>query len=352
MSVKRVDKYSRTKEMIKVGITYDLRSEYLKMGFTEDETAEFDQEGTIVAIESALRALNYETDRIGNLKQLVSRLSQGDRWDLVFNISEGMYGNGREAQVPALLDAYRIPYVFSSPLVLALTLDKGLTKRVIRDGGIATPDFCVIRTESDLEKMNLPFPVFVKPLAEGTGKGIDGKSVVKNAEEFVSICTALLSKYQQPVLVETFLPGREFTVGIVGTGNQARAVGTMEIILKSEAEKDVYSYKNKENWEYFVNYRATRGKEKKACEKLALEAYRLLGCEDAGRLDIRMDKYGNPNFLEINPLAGIHPTYSDLPILSKLNGISYNSLMKMIMNSAVKKVDAKSLVSNQTLSPV
>lgn len=337
--------------MTKVGITYDLRSEYLKMGFTEDETAEFDQEGTIAAIENTLGELNFETDRVGNLKQLISRLSDGDRWDLVFNISEGMYGNGREAQVPALLDAYRIPYVFSSPLVLALTLDKGLTKRVIRDGGIATPDFFVIRTESDIKKMNLPFPVFVKPVAEGTGKGIDGKSVVRNQVEFASICPELLERYKQPVLAETFLPGREFTVGIVGTGYQARAVGTMEIILKKDAEKDVYSYKNKENWESFVKYVATHGPEKEACEHLALEAFRLLGCEDAARVDVRLDKNGVPNFLEINPLAGIHPTHSDLPILSRLNGISYHTLMKMIMDSAMHKVVSYNLINEQALSP-
>lgn len=324
--------------MIKIGITYDLRSEYLKMGFSEDETAEFDQEGTIEAIESTLRELDFETERIGHLKQLVSRLSKGDRWDLVFNISEGLYGNGREAQVPALLDAYRIPYVFSSPLVLTLTLDKGITKRVIRDGGIATPDFFVIRTESDIEKMNLPFPVFVKPVAEGTGKGIDGKSVVKNRGELNEICPILLTRYKQPVLVETFLSGREFTVGIVGTGDQAKAVGTMEIMLNKKAEKDVYSYNNKENWESFVKYKAASGHEKEACESLALNAYRLLGCEDGGRVDVRMDAHGIPNFLEINPLAGIHPTHSDLPILSGLNGISYKSLMKMIMDSALQKV--------------
>ncbi len=313
----------QAKEMIKIGITYDLRSEYLKMGFSEDETAEFDQEGTIVAIENTLNDLGYQTERIGHLKQLVARLAQGDRWDLVFNISEGLYGNGREAQVPALLDAYRIPYVFSSPLVLALTLDKGMTKRVLRDGGIATPDFFVIQTESDIARMKLAYPVFVKPVAEGTGKGIDGKSVVRNPGELALICPALLAKYKQPVLVETFLPGREFTVGIVGTGAEARAVGTMEIILNRRAEKEVYSYNNKEHWESRVKYVATLGPEKQACEDLALAAYRLLGCEDAGRVDVRMDARGIPNFLEINPLAGIHPTHSDLPILSRLNGVPY-----------------------------
>jgi D-alanine-D-alanine ligase len=213
-----------------------------------------------------------------------------------------------------------------------------MTKRVIRDGGIATPDFFVIRTESDIARMKLPYPVFVKPVAEGTGKGIDGKSVVRNPGELALICPQLLSKYKQPVLVETFLPGREFTVGIVGTGDEARAVGTMEIVLNKKAEQDVYSYDNKEHWESRVQYVAAKGPAKEACEHLALDVYRLLGCEDAGRVDVRMDERGIPNFLEINPLAGIHPTHSDLPILSRLNGISYIELMKMIMDSALQKV--------------
>ncbi len=323
---------------MKIGLTYDLRSEYLKMGFSEEETAEFDQEGTIIAIESTLNDLNYQTERIGHIKQLVSRLNNGDRWDLVFNICEGMYGNGREAQVPALLDAYKIPYVFSSPLVLALTLDKALTKRVIRDAGLATPEFFIVNNPQDIEKIKLPFPLFAKPMAEGTGKGINGKSVINTKAELKEKCLSLLTEYNQAVLVETFMSGREFTTGIVGTGSEARAVGTMEIILNEYAEKNVYSYTNKEECDDLVEYKAATGREKKACEELALASYRLLGCEDGGRVDIRMDENGIPNFLEINPLAGIHPVHSDLPILSTLNGVSYIQLMEMIMNSAIKKI--------------
>ncbi len=155
-----------------VGLTYDLRDEYLAMGFSEDETAEFDREGTISSIERTLAELGYQTDRIGHIKNLVKRLNNGDRWDLVFNIAEGMYGAGREAQVPALLDAYRIPYVFSGPLVLALTLDKALTKIIVKDAGVATPDHAVVYDWADMQKVKLPYPLFVKPLAEGTGKGI------------------------------------------------------------------------------------------------------------------------------------------------------------------------------------
>ncbi len=173
--------------MIKIGFTYDLRSAYLAMGYSELETAEFDRESTIDAIESTLNHLGYETDRIGHIKQLVERLQNGDRWDLVFNICEGMYGIAREAQVPALLEAYNIPCVFSSPLVMALTLDKGMTKRVIRDAGIATPEFFVVTKQDDIRKVDLPFPLFVKPVAEGTGKGISEKSIVQN-KTGVGIC--------------------------------------------------------------------------------------------------------------------------------------------------------------------
>ncbi len=323
---------------MKIGITYDLRSEYLAMGFTEDETAEFDKEGTIDAIENVLNKLNFQTERIGHLKQLVGRLYQGHRWDLVFNICEGMYGNGREAQVPALLDAYNIPYVFSSPLALTLTLDKGLTKRVIRDAGLATPDFFIVNKPDDVGKINLQFPLFAKPVAEGTGKGINANSIIYNKEELEAQCRFLLSEYKQPVLVETFLSGREFTVGIVGTGDEAKVVGSMEIVLMENAEKNVYSSINKEEYETRIKYKKVFGKDKDACEVLALETYKLLGCEDGGRADIRMDGNGIPNFIEINPLAGLHPEHSDLPILCNLVGIPYEELMGMIMDSAVKKV--------------
>ncbi|HSG68189.1 MAG TPA: hypothetical protein VK994_05735 [Bacteroidales bacterium] len=324
---------------MKIGITYDLRSEYLAMGYSEEETAEFDRESTIAAIEKTLHSLGYRTDRIGHLKQLMERLQKGHRWDVVFNICEGMHGIAREAQVPALLDAYRIPYVFSSPLVMALTLDKAMTKRVVRDAGVSTPEFYVVEKSADIEKIALPYPLFAKPLGEGTGKGIDEMSVIGNAEELKQRCLYLLSEYRQPVLVETFLSGREFTTGIVGTGEKARAIGTIEIRLMEQAEKNVYSYVNKEECESLVEYVPIGGKIKEECEVLALKAYKVLGCEDAGRVDIRYDASGKPGFIEINPLPGMHPEHSDLPILAHQNGIPYKDLMKMIMDSALEKVN-------------
>jgi len=329
--------FLNTVEML-VGLTYDLRSEYLMQGYTEEETAEFDREETIAAIESTLNALGYETERIGNVKQLAKGLVFGKKWDIVFNICEGMYGIGREAQVPALLDAYNIPYVFSGPLVLALTLHKAMTKSVVRDAGVPTPAYHVVHKPEDVRSVNLPFPLFAKPLAEGTGKGIDSNSVIENPEQLKQRCFYLLERFKQPVLVETYLSGREFTVGIIGTGEKARSVGVMEIILNAKAEKNVYSYVNKEECEELVEYVLVKGAVAEACEKVSLDAWRSLGCEDAGRVDVRHDGSGIPNFIEVNPLAGIHPEHSDLPILSSKNGISYPELMQMIMDSAVQKI--------------
>jgi D-alanine-D-alanine ligase len=321
-----------------IGLTYDLRDEYLQMGYGEEETGEFDRIDTIESIERTLQSLGYETDRIGHIRNLVNRLCQGDRWDLVFNIAEGMYGSGREAQVPALLDAYQIPYVFSGPLVLALTLDKAWTKEIVKNSGIPTPDYFVVEKPEDINNIKLPFPLFAKPLAEGTGKGINSDSVINNKTQLEKLCRQLLERYKQPVIVERFLSGREFTAGIVGTGDQARCVGVMEIILKANAEENVYSYVNKEECEERIIYSLTDPSAVEACSSLSLKVWKAIRGEDGGRVDIRFDDKGVANFLEVNPLAGIHPEHSDLPILSKLNGIGYRELMKMIMDSAVKKV--------------
>jgi D-alanine-D-alanine ligase len=321
-----------------VGITFDLKSEYVKQGFTEEEAAEFDKEDTIAAIDETLQSIGYKTERIGNVKQLAKALVEGKIWDLVFNICEGMYGIGREAQVPALLDSWNIPYVFSNPLVLSLTLHKAMTKRVLRDANIPTTDFYVVASELDVNNVNLQFPLFAKPLSEGTGKGINANSIITNKEQLNRVCIDLLKKFKQPVLVEKFLSGREFTVGIVGTGNDAKCTGVMEIHLNSKAEKNVYSYTNKDEYVEKVTYTLPEEEITAKCKKVALDSWKILECEDGGRVDIRCDDDGIPNFIEVNPLAGMHPVNSDLPILSRLNGITYKELMKMIMDSAVKKV--------------
>jgi D-alanine-D-alanine ligase len=326
-----------------VGLTYDLREEYLRMGYSEEETAELDQPGTIEALEHALRALGMRTDRIGHSRQLMQRLERGDRWDLVFNIAEGLFGLGRESLVPALLDGYRIPYTFSDPAVMAVTLQKALAKRVVRDAGVPTADFVVVESEADCDDVHLEVPLFVKPLAEGTGKGVTKDSIVRRRRDLRPACRRLLGDYRQPVLVEALLPGREVTVGIVGTGRAAQALGTLEVVLRPGAEEGVYSYTNKEHCEELVEYRLLRGEAEplaREAEEVALRAWRALGCRDGGRVDLRCDAEGRCNFLEVNPLAGLHPTHSDLPILCTLQGMSYLSLIESIVSSAMARVGA------------
>ena len=323
----------KTKQL-HVGITYDLRRDYLAAGFSEEETAEFDRVDTIDALEEALSALGYAVRRIGNIKALVERLARGERWDMVFNVAEGLYGFSREAQIPALLEAYRLPCTFSDSLALALTLHKGMTQTIVRSWGIPTADFFVVQTLADLPQVKLPFPLFAKPVAEGTGKGVSDASKIVSETALGDVCRQLLKKYHQPVLVETYLPGREFTVGIVGTGEQARVLGTVEILLKEQAEKHAYSYVNKERYAELVEYRLVDDATAIQAEVTALNAWRALGCRDAGRVDLRADAAGKPRFLEVNPLAGLHPRHSDLPIICALKGITYRQLIGFIMEAA------------------
>ncbi len=319
---------------MRVGLTYDLRVEYLAAGYTEEETAEFDRPDTIDAIEAALQELGHRTDRIGNVRQLVGRLARGDRWDLVFNIAEGLHGVARESQVPAVLEAYDIPYTFSDPLVCALTLHKALTKRVLRDFGLPTADFFLVESEADLDRVDLPWPLFVKPLAEGTAKGIDGDSMVTCRSELARVCRRLLNTFHQPALVETYLSGREFTVGITGTGDRAEPIGTLEIVLLPQAEPHSYTYVNKEKCEELCRFPLAEPEWAARAEELSLAAWRALGCRDAGRVDLRADSQGQLYILELNPLPGLHPTHSDLPMICSAVGLTYLELIRRIVDSA------------------
>lgn len=315
---------------MRVGLTYDLKDDYQAMGLGEEACAEFDSIETIDAIDSFLRARGCKTVRIGHIKALTQRLAAGEDWDLVFNIAEGLHGRGREAQTPALLDAYGIPYVFSDPLVLSLTLDKALTKRIIRDAGLPTADFCIWPQPSPL-----PFPLFVKPLADGTARGISERSLVLNEKDLAAVAQRIEAQFGQPALVETYLPGREFTVGITGTGEAASIVAVMEIILMETAESHGYTYINKSQYVDRVRYRLVDDAEALEAGRTALEAWRTLGCRDGGRVDLRSDAVGVPHFLEVNPLAGLHPVLGDMVILARMSGISYTELLGRMLDSAL-----------------
>lgn len=325
-----------------VGMVYDLRKDYLAMGYSEADVAEFDSEETIDCLEAAIRANGFKTDRIGNVWALTKRLVAGEKWDLVFNVAEGMAGRCREAQVPAILEAYGVDYTFSDALVCAATLDKAVAKRLARDAGVATAPFVVVSDASKIGPIDLAWPLFVKPLAEGTGKGIHGKSCVETMDALVVACREIIERYQQPALVEEFLSGREMTIGILGNGASARVIGTMQYEVLSDAERAIYSYDVKENCETVVKYSPLEpGAFRQECEELALRAYRALECRDASRVDVRCDRKGRPCFMEVNPLAGLHPSHSDLPMIATQEGMSYNALIGGIIDAALTRLGKK-----------
>lgn len=321
---------------MRLGFTYDLRDDYLRRGYSAEEAAEFDELETIEAIDAALVSLGHQVDRIGGVKDLAAHLTRGDRWDLVFNYAEGMFGLAREAQVPALLDAFQIPYTFSDGLVFALTLHKGMTKHVVRDLGMRTPDFAVVSYASEIDRVRLPYPLFVKPVAAGSSVGVSSASYAADPSALATACRRVIEAYRQPALVETYLPGREFTVGIAGTGSRARVMGVLEVTLTADAEAHGYSFANKKR----VNARYDVVTDAPATEAadLALRAWIGLGCRDLGRVDCRCDVAGRPHFLEVNPLAGLHPVLGDLVILAERVGVSFTQLIAGVIESACERL--------------
>lgn len=319
---------------MRIGFCYDAKDDYLALGFTSEQVAECDSEYTIASIAAALSRMGFDVDRVGHIQNLVTRLAHGDRWDLVFNFAEGMHGAGREAAVPALLDAYQIPYVFSGPVTMAITLDKSIAKRLVAAKGVPTADYAIVNSLADITNVKLPFPLFAKPLAEGSGKGVLASSHVTNAEELRAICADLLQRFNQPVLVERFLPGREFTVGILGSGDTARSIGALEVLWGEGSDPHSHSYDNKNNCLTVMKYELATDAEGQRAQDIALAAWKALGCHDGGRIDLRSDANGVPHFLEANPLSGLNPDVSDIVLLARDAGMDYDQLMREILREA------------------
>ena len=248
---------------------------------------------------------------------MVDRLAAGDRWDLVFNIAEGLHGIAREAQVPAILDLYQIPYTFSDPLVLALTLHKGLTKVVVRDAGLPTPDFALVERLEDVDRVDLPLAAVRQAGGrrdrQGDHGGLEDRATGPSLRP---ICAELLARYRQPVLVETFLPGREFTVGMLGPAPEAGVLGSMEVAppARGRGRRLLLREQGAVRGTVPSTGRAGRTRTRKSARprQLALAAYRALGCRDAGRVDLRSDAQGRPHFIEVNP-AGRPPSAAFRP---------------------------------------
>ena len=243
----------------------------------------------------------------------MQRLAAGERWDLVFNICEGLKGLARESQVPAILEVYDIAYTFGDPLVMALCLHKGLAKMVVEQAGLPTPKSHVVLNRWTIVSSCAGLGLSAVCQAVG-GRNREGHHarLADHVTERTGPTSAgsCCEQFRQPVLVEEYLPGREFTVGLLGTGENARVLGTLEIVLLEQAEPGVYSYVNKEKCEELVEYRQVGpdDAEVRVAEQVALAAWKALGGRDAGRLDLRSDAQGVPHFMEANPLAGMHPT--------------------------------------------
>ncbi|MBF0614125.1 MAG: D-alanine--D-alanine ligase [Magnetococcales bacterium] len=322
-----------------IGLVYDLRDDYRNLGWDEELLAEFDQPETIDALVQALLAGGHTVERIGHGRALVQALVAGRRWDLVFNIAEGVCGRGREAQVPGLLELFSIPYLFSDATTLAISLDKGVCKRLVREAGLTTAPFVLLAQPSDLEQIDLSVPWFLKPVAEGSGKGCGAGSRVTTRQALMARYQELRARFAQPVLAERYLPGREFTVAIVGNGARIRLALVAEILWEEVASAPgVYSFATKEQSSTQVRYQLVDDPEARLALEEGVAIYRLLGCRDAGRLDFRSDALSRPHFLEINPLAGLHPGLSGFPRMAQMAGLSYDQLIQAMVDGAVGRL--------------
>lgn len=323
---------------MRIGLTFNLGTDYqVKEDDPEDVVAEFDTPVTIEGLKGAIEAAGHEAVLIGDGLKLFEFLHR-DRVDLVFNIAEGYYGRGREAQVPALLEMLQIPYVGSDSVTLAVALDKVMTKQIMKSERIPTAHFLKVYKMEHVHSVSLKYPLFAKPVHEGTGKGIDAKSKIKNYLQLKSRVKHLIKTYNEPVLVEQFLDGEEFTVAIVGT--PPKVLGTMQIVFDTTKVEGFYSYHVKEEYEKFVHYVCPPRIEAERLleiEEMALHAFEVLDCKDFGRVDMRCDAKGNPFFLEINPLAGLNPLHSDMVIIARHNNIAYNDLIARILQSAMTR---------------
>jgi D-alanine-D-alanine ligase len=323
-----------------LGISFDLK-EAVSLGKEQPEDAleEYDSLETVNALQAAIEAKGHSVVKLGGGREFLKHILQ-EKIDFVFNISEGLGTyRSREAQIPSVLEMLDIPYSGADPQCLAVCLDKHLTKKIAALEGIATPKWRVIDADhlKSTDWKSLPYPAFVKPIWEGSSKGIRLNSLVREPEQLRKIVTDLLNNYRQPVLVEEFIAGEEVTVGIVGN-TPPRLVGIMRVVPRQKDADFVYSLEVKRDYLNLVDYECPAKLEKKTLQQIqesSLKAFQVLECRDFARVDFRISQDGTPYFLEINPLAGLNPRSSDLIIMAKLVGITYNDLIGSILDAAI-----------------
>ncbi len=324
---------------MKIGITFDLRSDYAHLDVgPEDRLEEYDSDTTVDAIAQALAELGHTPVRLGGGRAFLQAVLTSPP-DLVFNFAEGYGTRSREAHVPSVLEMLGIPFTQCDPLTAALTLDTPLAKRVVASFGIPTARFAVIDDAAHLDAaLELAFPVIAKPAFEGSSMGIRRSSRCVDPDALRELVLALHAGYAQPVLVEEFLPGAEFTVGVLGTGPTARCIGAMEIVPKrAPIASFVYSLEAKRDYQNEVSYHAPPRRPAglvEAVERVALDAYRALGCREVGRVDVRLDAQDRPCFIEVNPLPGLNPVTGDLVLLAAGCGMDYRELIGAIVTGA------------------
>lgn len=327
---------------MRIGLAYDLKSAVplAPEGHPEDALEEYDGPETIEGIAGALQKEGHTVLPLGGGREFLGNILK-ERVDFVFNISEGMgHYRSREAQVPSILEMLDIPYTGADPQCLAVCLDKPLTKKLVSMEGIVTPRWQVIRDLDELRMASwegFPFPAFVKPASEGSSKGVRLRSRVEQPSDLFGAVGEVLSKYHQAVMVEEFIEGDEITAGVVGN-SPAQVLGIMRVVPRKPSPHFVYSLEVKRDWQNLVDYEcpaALRAETLGSIEAASLKIYSALGCRDFARIDFRVAPDGTPYFLEINPLAGLNPVSSDLPIMARKMGWTYDALVLAIFHAAL-----------------
>jgi D-alanine-D-alanine ligase len=323
---------------LRVGFTFNVKRIKPEIDGRKDEEAEYDPPATIQAVREAIAAAGHEVVDLEATPELPNVLATNPV-DLVFNMAEGIKGRNREAAVPALLELLDIPYSGSDPAALSIALDKALAKRIVRQHGILTPNFITLSTGKERLPRDLRYPLIVKPVAEGSSKGVHGTSVVDNEAELREAAREMIAKYDQPALVEDYISGREFTVGLLGE-RRPKVLPPMEVVFLSGDQHPVYSFEYKQDSSSKIRYDVPAKLEPpqlRALERAARECFIALGCRDVARVDFRMDEQGKVYFLECNPLPGLTPGWSDLVLIAKAAGIEYNALISEILSGAIRR---------------
>jgi D-alanine-D-alanine ligase len=308
---------------------------------------EWDTIETVNAVKAAL-AERYSVTMIEGNEDAYQKLRE-NRPDFAFNMSEGLYGAFREAQIPAILEMLQIPYLGSDPLTLSVCLDKARAKEILSYHDIPTAPFTVIRSMEQFDDARVKFPVIVKPLHEGSSKGIYNSCVVRNTEELEREVRIVLATYNQPALVEEFLTGREFTVALLGNGDDVRTLPVVEMKFDAlpPGMNPIYSYEAKWIWDTTEKpleiFRCPADLDEDLqdeIETICKDAYRVLNCRDWSRIDVRLDANGRPHILEINPLPGILPRPEDnscFPKAARVAGMSYSQLINGVLDIAMDR---------------